>query len=171
MEAAATEVARGGGRSKEGQQAAGILGPAAGAHDGPDVANGRRRSRYPKERAAAGGRPGVATVHQADFRLSDPRVSPNHCKLSVRNATLFVMDMDSLTGTAVNNMFVTVEYPLQLGDTFSHDGLTIGWRIRASRQQRGDAAQLFISWRGPPGDDLGGVLGEALYREIAAQFM
>jgi hypothetical protein len=56
---------------------------------------------------------------EADVRLSDPRVSPNHCKLSVRNATLFVMDMDSLTGTSVNNVFVTVEYPLQLGDTFS----------------------------------------------------
>src|SRR5205085_6665823 len=27
--------------------------------------------------------------------------------------------MDSLTGTAVNNVFVTVEYPLQLGDTFT----------------------------------------------------
>ncbi|HEY1375671.1 MAG TPA: FHA domain-containing serine/threonine-protein kinase [Gemmataceae bacterium] len=62
---------------------------------------------------------------EADFRLSDPRVSPNHCKLSVRNATLFVMDMDSLTGTAVNNMFVTVEYPLQLGDTFTLGGTTI----------------------------------------------
>ena len=55
----------------------------------------------------------------ADARLSDPRVSPTHCKLGVRNATLFVTDMDSLTGTAVNNMFVTVEYPLQLGDTFT----------------------------------------------------
>lgn len=56
---------------------------------------------------------------EADARLSDPRVSPIHCKLSVRNATLFVMDMDSLTGTSVNNVFVTVEYPLQFGDTFT----------------------------------------------------
>jgi hypothetical protein len=56
---------------------------------------------------------------EADARLSDPRVSPIHCRLSVKNATLFVMDMDSLTGTSVNNVFVTVEYPLQLGDTFA----------------------------------------------------
>ena len=56
---------------------------------------------------------------EADARLSDPRVSPIHCKLSVQNATLFIMDMDSLTGTSVNNIFVTVEYPLQLGDTFT----------------------------------------------------
>ncbi len=56
---------------------------------------------------------------EADVHLSDARVSPNHCKLSVRNDTLFIMDMDSLAGTAVNNMFVTVEYPLQLGDTFT----------------------------------------------------
>jgi hypothetical protein len=56
---------------------------------------------------------------EADARLADPRVSPIHCKLSVRNATLFVMDMDSLTGTSVNNVFVTVEYPLQFGDTFT----------------------------------------------------
>jgi hypothetical protein len=55
----------------------------------------------------------------ADARLSDCRVSPIHAKISVRNDTLFIMDMDSLTGTAVNNMFVTVEYPLQLGDTFT----------------------------------------------------
>jgi serine/threonine protein kinase len=56
---------------------------------------------------------------EADARLADPRVSPIHCKLSVRNGTLFVMDMDSLTGTSVNNVFVTVEYPLQFGDTFT----------------------------------------------------
>src|SRR4051812_46278250 len=56
---------------------------------------------------------------EADARLRDPRVSPIHCKVSVRNATLFVMDMDSLTGTSVNNVFVTVEYPLQFGDTFT----------------------------------------------------
>src|SRR4051794_32615040 len=56
---------------------------------------------------------------EADARLSDPRVSPIHCKLSIRNGTLFVMDMDSLTGTSVNNVFVTVEYPLQFGDTFT----------------------------------------------------
>jgi hypothetical protein len=55
----------------------------------------------------------------ADVHLSDARVSPNHAKLSVRNDTLFIMDLDSLVGTAVNNMFVTVEYPLQLGDTFT----------------------------------------------------
>jgi hypothetical protein len=55
----------------------------------------------------------------ADARLSDARVSPIHAKISVRNATLFIMDMDSLTGTSVNNVFVTVEYPLQLGDTFT----------------------------------------------------
>jgi Protein kinase domain/Inner membrane component of T3SS, cytoplasmic domain len=62
---------------------------------------------------------------EADVRLADPRVSPNHCKLSVRNATLFIMDMDSLTGTSVNNMFVTVEYPLQLGDTFTVGDTTV----------------------------------------------
>jgi Protein kinase domain/Inner membrane component of T3SS, cytoplasmic domain len=61
----------------------------------------------------------VGRGREVDARLSDPRVSPLHCKLSVRNATLFVMDLDSLTGTAVNNVFVTVEYPLQLGDTFT----------------------------------------------------
>ena len=32
---------------------------------------------------------------------------------------MFIMDMDSLTGTSVNHVFVTVEYPLQLGDTFT----------------------------------------------------
>jgi pSer/pThr/pTyr-binding forkhead associated (FHA) protein len=56
---------------------------------------------------------------EADVRLSDPRVSPAHCRLSVRDATMFIMDMDSLAGTSVNNAFVTVEYPLQLGDTFT----------------------------------------------------
>src|SRR5438067_13415746 len=61
----------------------------------------------------------IGRSREADIRVSDPRVSPNHCKLSVRNATLFVMDMDSLTGTSVNNVFVTVEYPLQMGDTFT----------------------------------------------------
>lgn len=56
---------------------------------------------------------------EADARLGDPRVSPNHCKLSVRKDVLFIEDMDSLTGTSVNNVFVTTEYPLQLGDTFT----------------------------------------------------
>jgi pSer/pThr/pTyr-binding forkhead associated (FHA) protein len=56
---------------------------------------------------------------ESDARLSDPRVSPIHCKLTVRNATLYVTDLDSLVGTSVNNVFVTTEYPLQLGDTFT----------------------------------------------------
>jgi pSer/pThr/pTyr-binding forkhead associated (FHA) protein len=61
----------------------------------------------------------IGRGRDSDARLSDPRVSPVHAKLVVRNATLFVMDMDSLTGTSVNNVFVSVEYPLQLGDTFT----------------------------------------------------
>jgi pSer/pThr/pTyr-binding forkhead associated (FHA) protein len=55
----------------------------------------------------------------ADARLSDPRVSPHHAKIAVRKDTMFITDMDSLSGTQVNNVFVTVEYPLQLGDTFT----------------------------------------------------
>src|SRR3954467_7948501 len=62
---------------------------------------------------------------ETDARLSDPRVSPIHCRVSVKNDTLFIMDMDSLTGTSVNNMFVTVEYPLQLGDTFTVGDTTV----------------------------------------------
>src|SRR5947209_1012708 len=63
----------------------------------------------------------VGRGRDADLRLSDPRISATHCKLSVRKDTIYVMDMDSLAGTSVNNAFITVEYPLQLGDT-----LTIG---------------------------------------------
>src|SRR5262245_59617610 len=62
---------------------------------------------------------------EADARLGDPRVSPIHCKLSVRNATMRAMAMASLPGTAVNIAFVTVEYPLQLGDTFAVGGSVI----------------------------------------------
>jgi hypothetical protein len=53
---------------------------------------------------------------QADAKLSDPRVSPYHCRLEVRNGQLFVTDIDSTTGTAVNNVFV-LDYPVQMGDT------------------------------------------------------
>jgi pSer/pThr/pTyr-binding forkhead associated (FHA) protein len=67
--------------------------------------------------------PGVQFVlgrsRDADIRLTDPRVSSNHCRLTVRKENLYIMDLDSLTGTAVNNRFVTVEYPLQLGDEFA----------------------------------------------------
>jgi hypothetical protein len=56
---------------------------------------------------------------ESDARLSDPRVSPIHCKLTVRNATLYVTDLDSLVGTSVNNNFITTEYPLEQGDTFT----------------------------------------------------
>src|SRR5436190_20791892 len=56
---------------------------------------------------------------EADARLNDPRVSPLHCQVSVRDRQIFVADMDSLVGTSVNNIFVTTEYPLQFGDTFT----------------------------------------------------
>ena len=39
----------------------------------------------------------------ADARLSDPRVSPTHCKLGVRNATLFVTDMEIAWNDIVAN--------------------------------------------------------------------
>ena len=36
---------------------------------------------------------------EADARLTDPRVSPLHCQVTVRNGELFVTDLDSLAGT------------------------------------------------------------------------
>jgi hypothetical protein len=56
---------------------------------------------------------------EADARLTDPRVSPLHCQITVKNRLIYVTDMDSLTGTSVNNIFVTTEFPLQPGDTFT----------------------------------------------------
>lgn len=62
----------------------------------------------------------VGRSREADARLRDPRVSPFHCRIEVRDRMIMVTDMDSTVGTAVNNVFV-LEYPLQFGDT-----LTIG---------------------------------------------
>src|SRR5947209_19731435 len=62
---------------------------------------------------------------ESDIKVSDPRVSSTHCRLSVRKDMLYIMDMDSLAGTSVNNVFITVEYPLQLGDTFSVGDTTV----------------------------------------------
>jgi pSer/pThr/pTyr-binding forkhead associated (FHA) protein len=62
---------------------------------------------------------------ESDVKLSDPRVSSTHARLSVRKDMIYIMDMDSMTGTSVNNVFITVEYPLQLGDTFTVGGTTI----------------------------------------------
>jgi pSer/pThr/pTyr-binding forkhead associated (FHA) protein len=63
----------------------------------------------------------IGRGRDADLRLNDARISAAHCKLTVKKDTIYVMDMDSLAGTSVNNVFITVEYPLQQGDT-----LTIG---------------------------------------------
>jgi serine/threonine protein kinase len=63
----------------------------------------------------------IGRGRDADLRLNDQRISATHCKLTVKKDTIYVMDMDSLAGTSVNNVFITVEYPLQQGDT-----LTIG---------------------------------------------
>jgi serine/threonine-protein kinase len=62
----------------------------------------------------------VGRSREADARLRDPRASPFHCRIEVRDRMIMVTDMDSTVGTAVNNVFV-LEYPLQFGDT-----LTIG---------------------------------------------
>jgi hypothetical protein len=61
----------------------------------------------------------IGRSREADARLADPRVSPLHCQVTVRKGQIFVTDLDSLVGTSVNNIFVTTEYPLQLGDTFT----------------------------------------------------
>ena len=61
---------------------------------------------------------------EADVKLNDPRVSPYHCRVEVRHGELFVVDLDSVAGTAVNNTFV-LEYALQLGDTFTIGDTTL----------------------------------------------
>ena len=58
----------------------------------------------------------IGRSREADGRVNDPRVSPFHCRVEVRNGQLFAVDLDSATGTAVNNVFV-LEYTLQFGDT------------------------------------------------------
>src|SRR5437588_69942 len=55
---------------------------------------------------------GLGGSREADARLADPRVSPLHCQVSVRDRQIYVADMDSLVGTSVNNIFVTTEYPV-----------------------------------------------------------
>ncbi len=80
--------------------------------EGPD--RGRSFEIVPKVKTIVGRSPG------ADITLKDPRVSAFHCQLDVRHEELFVRDLQSTTGTAVNNVFV-LEYTLQYGDT-----LTIG---------------------------------------------
>jgi eukaryotic-like serine/threonine-protein kinase len=62
----------------------------------------------------------IGRSREADGRVNDPRVSPFHCRVEVRHGQLFAVDLDSATGTAVNNVFV-LEYTLQFGDT-----LTVG---------------------------------------------
>src|SRR5438093_3854143 len=62
----------------------------------------------------------IGRSREADGRINDPRVSPFHCRVEVRHGELFAVDLDSATGTAVNNVFV-LEYTLQFGDT-----LTVG---------------------------------------------
>lgn len=62
----------------------------------------------------------IGRSNESDIRLADKRVSPVHCKLEVRIGQLFVVDLDSQVGTAVNNVFVK-EYTLHYGDT-----LTVG---------------------------------------------
>jgi pSer/pThr/pTyr-binding forkhead associated (FHA) protein len=58
----------------------------------------------------------IGRSREADGRVNDPRVSPFHCRVEVRHGQLFAVDLDSATGTAVNNVFV-LEYTLQFGDT------------------------------------------------------
>src|SRR5439155_4181633 len=58
----------------------------------------------------------IGRSRESDGRITDPRVSPFHCRVEVRNGQLFAVDLDSTTGTAVNNVFV-LEYTLQFGDT------------------------------------------------------
>ena len=56
----------------------------------------------------------------ADLRINDPKVSPFHCRLQVRNEILFVTDLDSKSGVMVNHVTVR-ENPLSFGDA-----LTVG---------------------------------------------
>ncbi len=67
----------------------------------------------------------IGRSREADARLSDPRVSPLHCRLDVRGRQILVTDLDSLVGTSVNNVFVTTDYPLQPGDTFTVGDTTL----------------------------------------------
>src|SRR5207244_11872060 len=60
----------------------------------------------------------IGRSREADGRINDPRVSPFHCRVEVRHGELFAVDLDSATGTAVNNVFV-LEYTLQFGHTLN----------------------------------------------------
>src|SRR5437763_8138844 len=72
--------------------------------------------------------PAVKTVigraREADVTLNDPRASPYHCRLEIRLGELFIVDLDSTIGTAVNNVFV-LEYVLHYGDTFTVGDTTL----------------------------------------------
>lgn len=61
---------------------------------------------------------------EADMRLNDLRVSRYHCRFEVRNDMLFVTDLDSTTGTSVNNVFI-LEQPVQYGDSIGVGDTTI----------------------------------------------
>jgi pSer/pThr/pTyr-binding forkhead associated (FHA) protein len=58
----------------------------------------------------------IGNSREADVKLSDPRVSPFHCRLEVRHEELFAIDLDSTNGTEINNRSIQ-EDVLQFGDT------------------------------------------------------
>ncbi len=61
---------------------------------------------------------------EADVKLSDPRISPFHCRVEVRHSELFVVDLDSVAGIFVNNTLVR-EDTLTMGDTLTLGGTTL----------------------------------------------
>ena len=51
-----------------------------------------------------------------DYRIQNPLVSRHHCVLETRKGQLFVRDLESRNGTAVNGEMIVGPYPLKDGD-------------------------------------------------------
>lgn len=62
---------------------------------------------------------------QNDVVLADAQLSRNHCKLFFRDETVWILDLATLNGTAVNGQTIQQETQLKVGDTITLGDTTL----------------------------------------------
>jgi pSer/pThr/pTyr-binding forkhead associated (FHA) protein len=75
----------------------------------------------------------IGRAVDCDLRLRNPWISRHHCLLTIQNDQVFVRDLRSINGTAVNNQILVGERPLRDGDDLWVAATPIKVRIHSDR--------------------------------------
>ena len=89
----------------------------------------------------------VGRAADCDLRLESALVSRHHCELTLEDGRVYVRDLHSSNGTALNNQMLVGERPLHDGDRLWVAATPIHVHIRSDRSAVARMAEVFQTLR------------------------